>query len=714
MLCAIAMPLTIAAEAAPYGRESAAAAMEEIVVAGLRETALADVPASVTALDRQDIQAFAVQHFEELTRLVPNLNWSGEGSRARYFQLRGIGELEQYEGAPNPSVGFIIDDIDFSGIGSAATLFDTERVEVLRGPQGTRFGANALAGLVYMRTAEPTPELSALVEATGGDDDTRALGGSLGGPLIGNTLGYRVTLQKYESDGFRDNKFIGSDNTYKRDELTGRVKLRWQPTADWRADLTGVYLDVDNGYDAFAIDNDYDTFSDKPGQDAQETAAGSLRVTGELSSAVTLTSITSAALSDITFSFDADWGNDDFWARDRFGNSVYDYFSSTERDRDTYTQELRLASGPDGRLFGDRADWLVGVYWQRLEEDNDIENFARDDFTPPCFAPYVTLQPGPPARCRQDFASDYEADSYAVFGQLDIALGARTTLGIGLRAERRETDYRDSNGADFDPDDDMWGGELTLTRELSDRFSGYARLARGYRAGGFNVNPAVPAAEQQFDKEHLWNYEVGLRGAAVNGRWNADLTLFWQERRDMQVRIPLQDAQGDPILFTFFTDNAEEGRNRGIEFQGALAMTDTITLRGMLGLLDTEVSSFDYDPTLEDRDQAHAPEYSFAVGASWQSSGGWFADVDLSGKDSFYFDFSHDEQSDSYEIVSLRAGREWGNWSVSGWVRNATDEDYAVRGFFFANEPPNFDQNRLYKRLGDPRHIGITVRYTLN
>ena len=106
-------------------------------------------------LDESTIQTAAIQHFEELAELVPNLNWSGEGSRARYFQIRGSGELEQYEGAPNASVGFIIDDIDFSALGGIATTFDTERVEVLRGPQGTRYGANALAGLIYVQTEAP-------------------------------------------------------------------------------------------------------------------------------------------------------------------------------------------------------------------------------------------------------------------------------------------------------------------------------------------------------------------------------------------------------------------------------------------------------------------------------------------------------------------------------------------------------------------------------
>ncbi|HEX7237315.1 MAG TPA: TonB-dependent receptor plug domain-containing protein, partial [Gammaproteobacteria bacterium] len=143
--------------------------LEEIVVtANFRESRIEELPVSVTVLDRAELKATTQQHFEEAIRSVPNLNLSGEGSRARYFQLRGVGELEQYDGAPNPSIGFIVDDIDFSGLGSVGTLFDVDRVEVLRGPQGTRYGANALGGLIYMRSQAPTPKLSADVEATAG------------------------------------------------------------------------------------------------------------------------------------------------------------------------------------------------------------------------------------------------------------------------------------------------------------------------------------------------------------------------------------------------------------------------------------------------------------------------------------------------------------------------------------------------------------------
>src|SRR6202163_2771548 len=120
------------------------------------------------------LRAAGVQHFEDVLGLIPNLNWAAGTSRPRFFQLRGIGEVEQYQGAPNPSVGFLIDDIDFSGVGMPATLFDTQQIEVLRGPQGTAYGASALAGLISVRTVDPGENFELNGEVTGADHDTRA------------------------------------------------------------------------------------------------------------------------------------------------------------------------------------------------------------------------------------------------------------------------------------------------------------------------------------------------------------------------------------------------------------------------------------------------------------------------------------------------------------------------------------------------------------
>ena len=141
---------------------------EVIVTATLRKQSLLETPVSIAVLNERTLQDAGRQHFEDVLAAVPNLNWAGGTSRPRFFQIRGIGEREQYEGAPNPSVGFLIDDIDFSGIGMPATTFDVGRIEVLRGPQGMRYGANALAGLIVMRGQDPADEFGFSTEASYG------------------------------------------------------------------------------------------------------------------------------------------------------------------------------------------------------------------------------------------------------------------------------------------------------------------------------------------------------------------------------------------------------------------------------------------------------------------------------------------------------------------------------------------------------------------
>ncbi|HEY3516811.1 MAG TPA: TonB-dependent receptor [Gammaproteobacteria bacterium] len=701
-LAALAAVATAASHYAPAQSED----LEEIVViADFRESRIEELPVSVTVLDREELKATTQQHFEEAIRSVPNLNLSGEGSRARYFQLRGVGELEQYDGAPNPSIGFIVDDIDFSGLGSIGTLFDIDRVEVLRGPQGTRYGANALGGLIYMRSEAPSDALSADVEATAGSDGTDALGAAIGGP-IGDDLGFRTSLQTYKNNGFRDNVFLGRDDTYGRDELTARGKLVWSPSGEVRVDFTGLYIDVDNGYDAWAIDNGFNTYSDKPGRDAQQSTAGSVRVQAELAR-VDLVSITGFADTDAVFSFDADWGNAAYWAP-----YVYDYFTANDRERRTASQELRVLSKP-GAIASGRGDWLAGVYVLDLEEGNDQSTTGV--YEDPFCGAACSLATDTAVR------SDYDATNVALFGQISLALNDRLGLTAGLRWERRNADYLDTNLNAFSPDDDMLGGELAFDWRIGERRSAYVRLARGYKAGGFNVSLAgvdfgtvdnVPLSPEdiEYGPETLTSVEAGIRATSAEGRVHVDLGAFVARRDDQQIKAPFQLRAGDPSSFLFVTANSERGLNRGIEATVDWQATERLELSAAVGLLRAEIEEFSLFPTLAGREQAHAPDYTYSLGAAYKAPSGWWARLDLSGMDKFFYDYSHDQMSKPFGLANLSVGREWDSWSVKVWTRNLFDEDYFVRGFYFGNEPPDFPPT-LYTRLGDPRQYGITVSY---
>src|ERR1700687_3959408 len=270
--------------------------LQEIVVtAGLRAGSVAELPQSVTVIDRDTLRAAGVQHFEDVLGLIPDLNWAAGTSRPRFFQLRGIGEVEQYQGAPNPSVGFLIDDIDFSGVGMPATLFDTRQIEVLRGPQGTAYGANALAGLISVRTVDPGTEFELNSEITGATYDTRAASVAVGEGYAGGAAGWRLVAQQFLSDGFRHNAYLNQNSTNGYDEGTLRGKLHWQLTDTLRADLALMHVNIDNGYDAWSIHNSYTTYSNQPGRDTQLSDGLSLRLVDSRSGVGELRSVTSAA-----------------------------------------------------------------------------------------------------------------------------------------------------------------------------------------------------------------------------------------------------------------------------------------------------------------------------------------------------------------------------------------------------------------------------------
>ncbi len=697
--------------------------LEEVVVSEFRRATTLDLDSSITVLNRETIATASLQHFEELISLIPNMNYSGDGSRARYFQMRGIGELEQYEGAPNPSVGFIVDDIDLSGVGGVSNVFDVERIEVLRGPQATRFGASALAGMVYMQSTEPTQAFEVSGEVLGGNDSTFAAGAAVGGALSDRVSG-RISVHHYQGNGFYDNFSLGIDDSNERDEWTGRGKLLWQIGGGWKARLSLLYADFDNGYDAWSPENGRDTFSDNPGRDEQETWGGSLKIDGPLSDAMEFVSITGYASSDVLFSFDGEWGDADYWAP--YG---YDYVYADERDRDSFTQEFRLLSSPNGRLFNDRTDWVLGVYYQKLEESDDILSAGLYDdsvdgpgnWCSPCLD-HTTLQ------------SDYDSRNYSIFGRLDSDLGTRMRLNFGLRYERWKADYADRFidqiygdpdqpvRHDFHPRENLWGGDLSIDYQFSDQARLYGLVSRGYKAGGFNPSLARalgPGAELgpeaiAYDPERLMNYEAGIKGLWLEGSLTAEVALFYMDRHDMQARSSAQFTD-NPNDFVFITSNAA-GHSWGLETSLAWQVSDHWQLHGSLGLLDSEIDRYelereaDIEGSLIGREFAHAPPYTLNLGASYANAQGWVARVDFNAMGSFYFDYSHDEKSGDRRTVNLKFGRQWDRWAIYGWVRNLFDEDYYTRGFSFGLEPPWFERTR-YTRLGDPRHYGVTVTY---
>jgi len=691
---------------------------EIIVTATLRSAPAIDVPASVTVLDQQTLRDAGRTNFEDVLGLIPNLNWAGDTSLPRYFQLRGIGELEQYQGAPNPSVGFLIDDIDFSGLGTAGTLYDLDQVEVLRGPQATRYGANALAGLIYLRSAEPTDTFYSRVDLDGGDYNTKSEGGVISGPIDSLDSGFRLAAQHFYTDGYYHNLYLNRDDTNRQDEYTLRGKWTYTPSDRLHIELTAMQIDIDNGYDAYSIDNSRNTESDQPGVDSQHSTGASIRAHYLPSDTIGFTAIATYAKSSIKYSYDGDWGNPVLWAPVA---TVYQYSEIQNRDRTTKTLEFRLGT-ESSQGFG----WLVGFYGNQLDET--LSDLSLGDYQP-----LSTLPDAANDQSDDVINSGYRARNVAVFGEIDGDLAADLRWSVGLRGERWNANYQGTTTdflgtntaytnaavtptviesvtpATLSPVNNLWGGHAALTYKLDSSQSIYATLSRGYKAGGFNLSQGLLPSQLSFNPETDVNLETGYKADLLNHRLKINADVFYLYRHDAQIKTSFQSDPTNPDHFVYYTGNAASGHNYGLESDVEWRATDRVTLGADIGLLQTYFEDFVQQGTAGattvsvSRELANAPHWQAAVNATYRDPRGPFARIDVTGMGGYYFDLPPNEStSNPYGLLNAKLGWETARWSAYLSGRNLLDKRYPVRGFYFGDVPPNFP-NEVYIQLGDPR-----------
>jgi len=670
------------------------------VTSSFNKQSLTQVPTSIAVIDEQQIADQAIQHFEEVINGVANLNFSGGTSRPKYLQIRGVGERSEYRGAPNSSVGFIVDDIDLSGLGMAASMYDIQQIEVLRGPQGTRFGANALAGLIYIKSNEATPLPEHGFKVTVGDDDLINVAGYSAGALS-DRLNYRISLEQHQQNGYRDNLFLNKDDTNAIDEFSGKLKLNYAATENLIVDFTYILADNDNGFDAWTLDNNgFDTLTDNPGVDNQKSQGAALKFSYDGLLFAKFESISSYTTTEHQHGYDGDWANADYWASKSCDDAPceYSYLWDKRADRDVWSQEFRLSSNDSSSIFDNTTAWLVGTYISRLNEKNDLDSSYNG------WADEV-------------LDAEYSANNYAIFAQLDSVFSNDYELSVGLRGEKRDTDYSDSAGDEFDPAETMWGGHIALSKAINSDHSAYIRVARGYKAGGFNMGlPTQLNQFKEFDTELLVNYELGLKSNMLEGALVSRLAVFYMDRQDQQVNTSQQNPD-KPQQFTIYTANATSSSSYGLELELTYQVNNNLSFESTLGYLNATYDDYAYldkygtSIDISGRELAHAPSYTFSVGSTYRSDNGVMFNVNWSGKDEFFFSDSHDEKSSNSNLLNAKIGYELDEWSISLWARNITDEKIATRGFFFGNEPDLDWAAKKYQRYGAPRQVGVTFDY---
>jgi len=683
--------------------ESESRFLEEIVVtAQFRDSNLMRTAGSVSVVQDSTIFNRGSQHLEEVLNVLPNVNFSSGASRARFIQVRGIGDLEQFVDPKYfPSVGITVDNVHMSGMAGSAVTMDIRQIELLRGPQGTRYGTNALAGMVNIRSNDPTPEFSGYTEGGIGDRNAWNLGAAFSGPLTESWLG-RLAVRQYKSDGFIENDYLQRDDTNNRDELSMRAKLRWLDDEKSFVDLTAFYVDIDNGYDAFSLDNTRHTLSDEPGNDSQKYLALAVEGHWEFSEHTAVEAVLTASDGDSEYSYDEDWSHLDICEP-----GICFPYSNTdkqERDRRNLSLDVRFLSNS-----GETFNWVAGGYAQRRSEDFDRQYYG-------------------------SFTSDYETDRYALYGQLDYAWADNWHLVTGLRYETFSDDYADTNSLNTDSDDEYWTGEISLQYFVDSGTMFYGTISRGAKPGGVNTEASSTfffmdpkyqsfmASRLRFGSETLLNKEIGLKGVYFDNSVSVRATLFHMNRDDAQLESWIWDDTN--FLWVGYLDSVSGGENYGAELELNYMPNGAIDLFANVGWLNTSVDEMMVvdlgEPgeatnstiaRIAGRDQTKAPQWQYNLGADLQFTQSLSARIEVEGRSDSYFGYYHNQKLDGYALLNASIGYQIGAVNVRIWARNLTDKDYAVHGLYFGNDPRKDYINESYHQYGEPRVAGVNARF---
>ncbi|GAA65778.1 TonB-dependent receptor [Pseudoalteromonas sp. BSi20311] len=682
--------------AAPIYANADDTELEKIIVTGdFQQESIQTLSASASLFSENEMNQRGATYLDEMLASAANVNFAAGASRGRYIQIRGVGLRSQFVDPINPSVGLVIDGINYSGLGGSSLLFDIDQVEIYRGPQGTRFGADGMAGMIQMQSASATSDPSLKLHLGAGTYNSHEAGLAASTGLTDDTSA-RVSYFRRKSDGYVDNLYLDKP-TQDQDEQVARFKLNSQLTAHLNSELNLHYIDINNGYDAFTLDNSRNSLADQPGEDNQQSYAIGLNNTYTGFDAFDVNLNLSAIDTELFYSFDEDWVCNDTNKPQLCAAGLHpDGYSSTDiysRDRDDQALDLQFT--------GKAGNWVAGIYYQNRDVDLERQ--------------YTWLA--------NPFSSTYETNNIAAYGQLATAIGPKTTLITGLRIEQYQGDYTDSNGFIEETDDIMLGGKIALEYQVIDRTMIYTSITRGYKAGGINSEALAKAKDEglsldadffkqhtSFDPEYLWSGEFGVKGSSLDDKFTLRLAAFYMHRDNIQLKSwQVSDQQ-----FTGYVANASSGSNYGLEIEGSYLLTDNLLISGSAGYLDTKINDFVTKSGLnqDGREQAQAPKYQYAFSARYNVTDELYAMLGVEGKDDYYFSDSHNAQAPNTNLVNASLGYEAENWAVRAWARNVFDETVPTRGFEFGNNPLDGYTSQTYIQLGEPRVAGVT--FTLN
>ena len=703
------------------------AVLEEVIVtAQKREQNMQNVPIAVTALGEDTIRNANIVTIDDVANHTPGFTMTNYNPVTPQPFIRGVGSSPSDAGS-DASVGIFIDGVYAGRAGGyRADMFDLQRVEVLRGPQGTLFGRNVAGGALNILSNAPGREFGGDLELTAGDYNLYGARGMLTGPLSG-TLAGRLAFSVRQRDGNTDNTLSGNE-LHDEDNKSVRGRLLWEPADSLTINLIADYSEDD--LEGPAARN----FEGDPAAALGSVGLGLL---------VPLLLPTSKDPFRIEAAFDgyahremgsatlqADWetGLGTVTSVSGFRHNDFDYLDDvvglafdpasgvaplltdhTDEESDQFSQELRLSS------VQDEFAWTVGLYY--LEQDLDqVQTFT-------------------PLGVPVSYDQSADTTSYAVFAHATLPLNEHWAITGGGRYSYDEKDFDlvtegdeigfglltpdpanpEAGAQPFEAsDDDSWSKftpKLSVEYTPTDNIFAYATWSQGYKSGGYNgVATNFTAATTPFDEETVNNYEVGVKTDFFDDRMRLNIAAFYMDYEDLQVFVSSFESTVGILV-----DNAGEADVYGLEAEFFYSPSDRLDLTATYAYLDAEIGNNEIGTVEEGNDLTRAPEHTASAAAQYRWPLGNFGDLllraDYSWQDKSYFQPENYELSaqDSYGLLHLRAALQAGaGWELAVWLKNATDEEYWVHAF-----DSSFGSDLGASAVqGEPRMWGVTGRYS--
>lgn len=682
------------------------------VTAQRRTESLQDVPVMVTVFGADEITAARIQQIDDIVTRTPGLSFDAFPASQPRLYIRGIGSSER-GASGDPSAAVFIDEV-YLGRPSAVAFdaFDVERIEVLKGPQGTLYGRNVVGGAINVISKRPVIDsLEAAANATVGNYGRLDGAGFLNVPLAANTAAFRLSGSYRSNDGYVENRYLNRD-VDDQETLSGRAQIYAEPTAELRMlfSLDGtrdralgtanhvLELDESDPLSNFYSPNfDPDvTYGSDPGHMMRDTWGIRGEIAYDLSFA-TLTALVSHRDLKYDFDYDFDGGNPDPASP---GFNLVNIGGGNKEESSLSSQELRLSSLPNSPV-----SWVVGAYHYN-------QDVVRSDILildSPLIAPVALYE---------EFTADALLDSYAVFADASMPITDKLTIFGGARYtedRKKQRVFNTESDAPLRADEfydvtastsfDDWTYRLGLEYQLTSDDMLYASISRGFKSGGFNGEPADAAtAATAFEPEQAVQYEVGQKSSFLNGRMIWNNSIFYMDYSDLQTS---QRINGISVV-----TNAGKAHIQGYETQLVVSPFEGFNLSAAYAYTDAIFDEFvendvDYAGNRISRSPKHKVSVSPSYNAVLPNGSDLTFAIDYQYTSEIFDDNSNQEPElrDPTHFIDARIVIDnLGNGlSASLWGKNLTDERTRTfqGGFLGAN----------FGAFNPPRTYGVTLSW---